>query len=500
MKFTITTSQPQKVKADLLAVLVWADKKQVAQSIKSFTPSLKKEVLTLADKSKFKGKAKDTLIVSTHGKISSPLIVLVGLGKQKSSNDEKLENLREAVSLVQQTATKYQSAKIGLILPDNAYADISAEKVGEAVAIGSSVSEYKFKKYKKPKKKIPVRIKEMMIVSRRQKLMQGCQSGQLISQGVMLARDLINESPGQMRPADLLKAARAIAQKSAAITIKSFNRAQLKRLGCGGILAVSQGSPHEPYLIHLTYKPRAKSAKKIALVGKGITFDSGGLNLKPGDYMGNMKTDMAGAATVLGVFSTLSALKPRTEIHGLIATCENMPGSKAIKPGDVIKIKNGKTVEINNTDAEGRIVLADALSYITEKKVSQIIDLATLTGACVVALGDDIAGVMGNNQKLIDRILSAGKSTGEDMWELPLPKKYQKLIESDVAELSNLSKSKSGGAITAGLFLKQFVGKTPWVHLDIAGPAWAEKPVNAYTGKGAVGFGVRTMIEFLLNI
>mgnify|MGYP001587272038 FL=1 len=216
--------------------------------------------------------------------------------------------------------------------------------------------------------------------------------------------------------------------------------------------------------------------------------------------MENMKIDMAGAAAVLGIFSILTQIKPAFEVHGIIAACENMPGPQAIKPGDVIKIKNSKTVEILNTDAEGRLVLADALSYAVEQKIERIIDIATLTGACIAALGDDIAGIMGNNQKLVDDLIAASRAAGEKIWQLPLEPTYQKSLKSEIADLRNICKMKGGGAITAALFLKQFVGKTPWAHLDIAGPAWAEKPINGYTPAGAAGFGVRTVIEYLKNI
>ncbi len=212
-----------------------------------------------------------------------------------------------------------------------------------------------------------------------------------------------------------------------------------------------------------------------------------------------MKTDMAGAATVLGVFSIIERLKPDCEVHGIIPTCENMPGPAALKPGDIITMKNGQHVEVVNTDAEGRLILADALTYTLTLGVNQIVDLATLTGACIVALGDNIAGLMSNNRQLTAELMAASKLTGEQLWPLPLPKIYRETIKSDVADLRNLATMKGGGALTGGLFLQKFVNQTAWAHLDIAGPAWAEKKVNEYTDKGAVGFGVMTLIKFLIT-
>lgn len=499
MKLTQSSTNPLKTKTGLLAVLAFSDKKSIDDATRALPASTKTEIRHLSAQTKFEGKLKQVLTINTHGKISAPLLVIVGLGKSSQSDNQKSEAYRRVCGLVVQTAKQHKCASISIILPENrVQACLNSTAIGQACAQGLLLADYQFNKYKKPDKK-EVKIKTVTFLSRSNKFKQGLKTGESIATGVILARNLVNEPPGKMLPTDILKASRMIADLSKSITLKLYSKTQLIKMKCGGILAVSQGSPHEPYLIHLTYKPQKKSTHKLALVGKGITFDSGGINLKPSDYMDNMKTDMAGAAAVLGVFSTLSTLKPDIEIHGIIPTCENMPGSNAIKPGDIIKIKNGQTVEINNTDAEGRLILADALSYAVEQKVDTLIDLATLTGACIVALGDQIAGIMGNNKKLVSQIKTASLKAGEKMWPLPLPKTYQATLKSDLADLRNLASMKSGGAITAGLFLQNFVNKIPWAHIDIAGPAYAEKPFSEYIPKGGVGFGVRTVVEFLMS-
>jgi len=250
--------------------------------------------------------------------------------------------------------------------------------------------------------------------------------------------------------------------------------------------------------VHLVYKPKRKAKKKIALIGKGLTFDSGGLSLKPADAMVNMKCDMAGAATVLGVFSVLEVLQVPHEVHGFFAACENMPSGHAIRPGDIVKMMNGTTVEIANTDAEGRITLADTLTYAQRYAPDVMVDFATLTGACLVALGEEIAGILSTSPVWKKHFLAAAKTVGEKMWELPLEQKYKKLLESDTADLRNLG-NKYGGVLTAGLFLEHFVGKTPWIHADIAGPAFAEKAFEPYIAKGGTGFGVRSCLQFLIS-
>jgi len=318
----------------------------------------------------------------------------------------------------------------------------------------------------------------------------------VVVKAVALARDLVNQPANHMAPETLVAEARRIAAASPSIKIKILNREQARKQGFTAFLAVAQGSDTEPYVIHLTYKPK-KSERTVALVGKGITFDSGGLSLKPAEYMESMKSDMGGAATVLGAFSALSELKPSVTVHGIIATCENMVSGSAYRPGDVITAKNGKTIEVLNTDAEGRITLADALTYACELKPDTVIDLATLTGACMAGLGETVAGLWGNDHDLMAELQGAGQIAGERLETMPMPEEYEVQMESLVADLRNIGTSRYGGAITAAIFLREFVTNVAWAHLDIAGPSYYDKQQVSYLGRGGTGFGVRTILEYL---
>jgi leucyl aminopeptidase len=313
----------------------------------------------------------------------------------------------------------------------------------------------------------------------------------------MQARDLVNEPAGEMTPSQMAEVARHIA-KEHGLEVKVLGPRECEKLGMGMFLAVARGSDEEPRLIHLSYRPRGKAParKRIALIGKGVTFDSGGLSLKQSASMETMKTDMSGAAAVLSAIGVLAELGVPYEVHAVAACTENMPSGKAYKLGDVLRSMSGRTVEINNTDAEGRLTLGDAITYaIREARPDELFDFATLTGACIVALGPHVAGVMGSDLSLIERWLAAARLAGEDMWHLPLPERLKEQLKSEIADMKNTGE-RPGGALTAGLFLREFVGDTPWVHVDLAGPANADKEF-AHVGKGGTGFGVATIVEYL---
>lgn len=321
--------------------------------------------------------------------------------------------------------------------------------------------------------------------------------------GVALARDLINQPASHMSPRKLVATARDISAKSDLIKLKILDRKQAAKKNFNAFLSVAKGSGEEPYVIHLTYRPTAKkdnNPKKVWLVGKGITFDSGGLSLKPADGMQSMKIDMGGAATVLGVFSVLAQLKPDVEIHGVIAACENMPSGSSYRPGDVITAKNGKTIEVLNTDAEGRITMADALSYAAENNPDAIIDIATLTGASMIALGETVAGLWSSDNELADQIITAGTQSGENIETMPMPVEYSDKLKSQVADIANIADTRYGGAITAAMFLKEFTREKPWAHIDFAGPAYMSNKYLPYWDKGATGFGVRTLLNYITQL
>lgn len=320
----------------------------------------------------------------------------------------------------------------------------------------------------------------------------------IIANATCLARDLINEHASTMTPTRFAELAKSIASRDS-LDCRIWDLKQIEEEGLGGLLAVSRGSIQEPRFVKMSYRPNGHTddGRVVALVGKGITFDSGGLSLKSGDGMMTMKTDMSGAAAVLSTMSVLSSLNVGVAVDGYMALTENMPSGSATKPGDVFVARNGKTVEVLNTDAEGRLVLADALSLAVEDGASEIIDLATLTGACVVALGREIAGIMGNDQQLIESIITAGDTAGEPLWQLPLPERYKKHIESEVADMKNIGAPGAAGTLSAALLLQEFVADTPWAHLDIAGPSRAESD-ERYFRKGGTGFGVRTLCRYLI--
>jgi leucyl aminopeptidase len=326
---------------------------------------------------------------------------------------------------------------------------------------------------------------------------ESARRAEAIAKAVIFARDLVSRPGNEMTPSDLAREARQVARKKG-VTLRILDVARMKKLGMHALLGVARGSSEPAKFIILEYYGRRKSDPPIALVGKGLTFDSGGISIKPSEKMDEMKSDMAGGAAVMGAIMAAADLKLPVNVVGLIPATENLPGGRAYKPGDILKSLSGQTIEVITTDAEGRLILADALTYATRYRPAAIIDLATLTGACIVALGDQVIGMLGNDDGLKSQIRRAADRTGERVWELPLWEDYHELIKSDVADFKN-SGGRAGGAITAAAFLSKFVGNVPWVHLDIAGPSWLTKD-KPYIPKGASGVGVRLMVQVLRDL
>lgn len=331
-------------------------------------------------------------------------------------------------------------------------------------------------------------------------MQRGLEEAEALVQGVVLSRDLVNTPSMDMAPQHMADVGDQVAGMSKRIKIKHLDKARMEKLGMGAVLSVAQGSLHEPKGVHLIYTPTKKAKRSIAIVGKAVTFDSGGLSLKPADGMMTMKMDMAGGAAVLGLFRALANVDVDVEVHGIFLAVENMPSGSAYRPGDVVKAMDGTTIEILNTDAEGRVTLADALAYAKTFEPDVIIDLATLTGACITALGEEIAGAMGNDRKLVDKLIGYGKQTGEPLWELPMFPSYEEHVKSKIANLKNTGARGQAGAIAGAMFLKRFVGNTSWVHLDIAGPAYAEREARPDTPVGGTGFGVRLLMRYLQGL
>jgi leucyl aminopeptidase len=370
-----------------------------------------------------------------------------------------------------------------------------ARAAGQAVAEGLLLGSYRYTAMRSKPEDVAPKLGEISVVVPQPKAQQvaaGVDRGVVIAHATSLARDLANTPPGYMTARDI--AAKAVeVGPGAGLEVEVFNRDQLQAMGCGGIVAVNAGSKEPPRMVKLTYTPR-NPVGHLALVGKGVTYDSGGISLKPSDGMHVlMKLDMSGAAAVLGAMTALKGLRCRTKVTAYLMCTDNLPSGSAMKLGDVLTFRNGKTAEIHNTDAEGRLVLADGLSLAVEEQPDAVVDIATLTGACVVSLGQKIAGLVSNNQTLAESVLNAGRAADESLWQMPLAKEYRKLLDSNVADLKNVG-GPYGGVITSSLFLNEFVGDTPWAHLDIAGPMHADAD-EGWVAKGATAFGTRTLIE-----
>jgi len=419
------------------------------------------------------------------------LIAAVGLGESNEINSTKLRNV--AASLARATR-RYSSVATDLVPRSG----LETTQAIQSVVEGMALSLYKFDyKSSSTKSKEDEALKKVMLAGSTSSAANSAISrATAVVAGVVMARDLVNEPGGSLTPQVFARKVSRMA-KEKGLTVKVMDQAAIKKAGLGGLLGVNRGSDNPPRFVELIYRPKGKAKATLALVGKGITFDSGGLSIKPWQGMSEMKTDMGGAAAVIGAMSALSSLAPKIRVTGYLPMTDNMLGGDATRPGDVLKIRNGKTIEVINTDAEGRLILADALSLASETKPDAIVDLATLTGACMVALGSDIAGLMGKNDAFLNQVEKAAEDAGERVWQLPLPDEYRDLYKSPIADMKNISAGGYGGAITAGLILSEFVTEgIPWAHLDIAGPARADKD-SAENVEGGTGFGVRTLIKLI---
>lgn len=424
---------------------------------------------------------------------SGKRIYIVGLGKQKDFNYTKIRNLN--AKLIKEINSAGNIKKVVSVLHGAGIAGLCPKISAQMIAEGVLSGLYSFDKYKSDKKEATV--KEFIIAEIDEKkykaAKEGVEYGIITANAVNNARDLINESSQYLYPETLAK----YAVENSGVKTTVYDKVQVKEMGMNAFLAVGQGSVHEPKFIHMEYKPK-NAKKKVAIIGKGITFDAGGLDLKPPTSMLTMRDDMSGAAAVIQTMKAISELKPDVEVHAIVAACENMPSGSSYKPGDVVIAKNGRSIEIDNTDAEGRVTLADALCYAEELNVDEIIDIATLTGACMVALGTVASGIMGNNDKKIAEFIKIANEAGEKFWQLPMDEEYGDSLKSDMADTKNTG-GRMGGASAAGVFLSKFVSKTPWIHLDIAGTAFLDKP-NAEGIKNATGIGVRSLIKYITSL
>ncbi len=497
IKILLSKQSITEIEVDLLVLVV--DSTQSRSNFGKLNTLLDGELRALAEAEEFEGKFKQTLSLPSLGKVPSRRLLLFGLSGEKEPKT-KADWIRFG-GMIMRRAKDYKPKTMALVLP-GPLDELEERTLG--LALGLNLAHYSFDKYKSKAKDWDV---ECTIVLPKRTTKSSFNSIQgnvhrelALATGVVQARDLVNEPASVLTPKEFASRAKKMAEASG-LECHILTEKEMKKLGMGMFLAVASGSAQKPRLIHLIYKPKQpirKTKPKIALVGKGITFDSGGLSLKGPTHMLNMHGDMAGAAAVFGAMQVIAALKPIIEVHGFLAAAENMTGGAAYKLNDILHALNGKTVEVHNTDAEGRLVLGDTLAYACQQKVDEVIDVATLTGACVVALGDTTAGIMGNDQKMIDLLIASGAQYAEPLWQLPLIEELRPKLDSDVADLKNIG-GRYGGAITAGLFLREFVeSKVKWAHIDIAGPSGSSKDKD-HISQGGTGFAVATLVQFVLE-
>jgi leucyl aminopeptidase len=497
MEIQVKAGNISQTQSDVIVLNYFEDTPLLEGDIAVVDRALDGAISQLIARGEIKGKFKEITIVYTLGRLPAPKMAIVGLGKPGELNVDKI---RIAVAEVCKALRQKSPETIDSIVYGAGTTSLDLEDIGQAMTEGFLLGTYTFRQHvTRPSDYKEIRQFNILVPdnSKIAALEKGCQKGKVISEATTLVRDMVNEPANVMTPTRMAEIAQQLA-RDYQLDIQVMEREEMQRLGMGGLLGVSQGSQQPPKFIVLTYKGRNTSAIDIALAGKGITFDSGGISIKPSENMGEMKGDMAGGASVMGAISAIALFKPQINVAAIVPATENLPSGSALKPGDIITILNGKTVEIISTDAEGRLILADALSYAVKLGAGKLIDVATLTGACHIALGDFCTGAFSNNRELIDRVIAAGEKAGECLWPMPMNEDYKELNKSDVADIKN-SGGRYGGAITAAWFLREFVSSTPWVHLDIAGTSMTDKD-RGYQVKGATGVPVRTLINLVLSL
>jgi leucyl aminopeptidase len=475
---------------DTLAVGLFEDAGELTGDLASLDDKCTGIINEIIAEEEFKGKANSTIVIRLAATHSVRKVIVVGLGKPEAL---KLETLRRVAAAVARTAKKQKTKTLGISLP---LWNNDPAATAQALTEGIELALYQDNRFKSEieDKNPPIESIDLLGLAGQEAAIT--RANQIVA-GVILARQLVAAPANSVTSITMAETAQAIAHEHG-LELEILDQAECEKLGMGAFLGVAQASDLPPKFIHLIYKPATTPRRKLAIIGKGVTFDSGGLNIKgAGSGIETMKMDMGGAAATLGAAKAIGQLKPDVEVHFISAVTENMISGKAMHPGDILTASNGKTIEVNNTDAEGRLTLADALVYADKLGVDAIVDLATLTGACVVALGEDIAGLFTPDDAVASQLQTAADSTGEKIWRMPMEDKYFEGLKSGIADMKNTG-PRYGGSITAALFLKQFVKDTPWAHLDIAGPVWADKE-NGYNGAGATGFGVRTLVSWVLS-
>jgi leucyl aminopeptidase len=500
VKLNVRTAEPDRYKTDVLAVGLFSDAKGLDKLIKQLDRKLEGAIDRLRKIGDFKGKEGTGVIAYSDGRIGAKRILLVGLGEKKKAT---LDTIRKAAAHAAKKSVEMKAKSLGLALHNALGAKFDLVQTGQACAEGACFGSYRYDEFVTEEENGRLGSIQVDLVdfdaSKTKELKKGVQRGAVVGRAQNYARTIANRPANILYPATLAAEARKLARGSSTLKCTVFDEKQMVEKGMGGVLAVGSGSQHRPRFIILKYSPPGKSTEpKIALVGKAITFDSGGISIKPSANMDEMKLDKTGGITVLATMKAITELKLPIGVYGIIPSAENVPSGTSYRPGDIITTYSGKTVEIKNTDAEGRMILCDGLHYAVRQKCETVIDAATLTGSCLVALGRYMAGLMGNDEKLMKQLQKASEQSGEKVWPLPSGAEYAKEMKSKIADLKNTG-SRYGGACTAAAFLGQFVGEAKWAHLDIAGVDVFQKPTE-FSAEGSTGFGVRLLTTYLTNL
>lgn len=508
MKFIVSRSKPKIYKTDIIVIGCYEREQEEGDTKvrpalikhadggieldKALNGALSKQIA----QEKFTGEKGKTRLLFTAQKIPAKFVLLIGLGKRAKFD---LEVLREAGAKMAEAATDVNASSVALVLESDSAGEVVAADRARAIAEGVMLGSYTFKQYKTNGAKTPpiYEVTSFLYQGDAIPVRAAIEQGKILCEAQIKCRDLVNMPASDLTPTALAKYAKKIAQENPAIECTVLDVEGIKKAKMNTFLAVAKGSEQPPVFVVLKYRPKDKARTHVALIGKGITFDTGGISLKPPRGMNEMKSDMAGAATVMYVLEAIAKLNIGVEVTVYLPAAENMPDGKAVKPGDIVTARSGKTVEIVNTDAEGRLLVADALSYAADQKPDVMVDIATLTGGAPYCCGELYTLVMGNDQKVVDRLRRASDCAGELMWQLPIVDAYRKGYKSGIADLNNVGKGKAQ-TILGAIFLEEFVGEIPWAHLDIAASHWTEEPLPL-SPRGATGACVRTLINFVLN-
>ena len=499
MEIRVVCEDVTKIQVPALVVNLFEGVESPEGATGAVDRSLDGAISQLIKDGEIKGKKGEFTLIHTFGRIGPSRVLVVGLGKEGKLDEEVV---REVAAGSSRYIRRLGFQKVATIAHGSGVAGLDSAASGQAIAEGAILGLYRFKEYQTKNENSTADVDEFLIVEADSgkvgDLEKGIARGRTMAEAAIMARDMVNEPPNVLTPTRMAEIAARVA-KDGGLELKVLEREDMAEMAMGAFLGVAQGSEQPPKLIVLKYPGDPDNpTNDIGFVGKGITFDSGGISLKSAGGMEEMKGDMAGGASVIAAIWAISRLKPKINVTALVAATENMPGGSAQRPGDVVRSMSGKTIEVINTDAEGRLVLADTLTYARQAGITRLVDVATLTGAMVVALGTSCSGVMGNNPELIDRLLQAGRTAGEKVWQLPLFEDYKEQIESTVADVKNVG-GRGAGSITAGHFLGEFAEDTPWAHLDIAGTYYTNKE-KGYLTKGGTGVPTRTLINLALDL